>query len=110
MATYASLTDDQKTDIATYDTFLRGVIRAVIRAKNSADIGGLETFAAANVDPVLASVDSTELIPNATDLSGAIYLTQAECTALQTLARSVLATMEDPTNKALLIKAIGVSA
>ena len=110
MATYASLTDDQKTDIATYDTFLRGVIRAVIRAKNSADIGGLETFAAANVDPVLASVDSTELIPNSTDLGGAKDLTQAEFTALQTLARSVLATMEDPTNKALLIKAIGVSA
>jgi len=108
MALYESLTVEQKADIATYDTFLRGTFSGLAHLAKNADISSWNQFAVANVDAALATVDATESIPNATNLAGAKDLTQAEFLELQVVARQLSGILAD--KLPLLVKAVGVNA
>lgn len=108
MATYDSLSSEQKEDIATYDKFLRGFFSSISAIGKQADAETWNQFAIANCDAALATLADGETIPNSTNLGGAKPLTVAEFRALQTIARN-LKSLSD-SNRALLVKAVGVNA
>ena len=105
MATYDSLTDEQKKDIATYEGFLRGVARQLIAMIKEADPETWNQFAKDNVDSVMTTLGPTEIIPLSTGHAGAKNLTAKECQDLQALARTTLRTLQQ--NWSLLVKASG---
>lgn len=107
MPTYNGLTDEQKADVSAYDTFLRGTLRSLVRVMAKSEPDRWQAFAAASVDPVIASLADGESIPNSTGLAGAKPLTKAEFLALQTLMRGLLAMGRD--NIAIVTKAVGVN-
>jgi len=108
MATYASLNAQQKADLATYDTFLRGTFSSLASLAKESDSMVWNQFAVANVDPVLATVDAAEVIPKSTGLAGAKDLTQAEFLQIQAIARQLTALLA--TNLPLIVKAVGINA
>jgi len=108
MATYASLTDQEKTNLATYDKFLRGVLSSLMTLHKNSDPIIWSQFAIDNIDTVLASLDAGEVIPNSTSLGAAVDLNIEEFQTLQAIIRGLATTAE--TNIATLVKAVGVNA
>ena len=110
MSTYDSLTDQQKEFLAIADKSYRGVFSSLVKVFRESDAASLNQWITDHVDPIITSLDAGEVIPNATDLAGSIDLTKEEFLALQAIARGLVATKTDPTNAALLAKAVGVNA
>jgi hypothetical protein len=106
--TYDHLTNEQKQGLAAYDRYLRGVMSSLAAVARQADIANWSQFAQANVDPVLALLDPGTEIPTDSGLAEAKPLTLEELTGLQSLARQLSQMLE--TNRALLVKAVGVNA
>jgi hypothetical protein len=104
---YDDLTAEQKADIARYDTFLRGMISSLFALYKAAGPSQWEAFAKSSVDVPLATLDATEIIPNSTGLAGSKDLTAAEFTALQTMARGLVALANE--QLPLIVKAIGIN-
>lgn len=108
MATYDSLTVEQKADLGRYDTFLRGVFSSLAHLAAEADGPTWNQFAVDNVDAVVDSLDPGERIPSSTGLAGAKPLTKEEFQTLQQIARGLMGTQEE--SRPLLVKAVGVNA
>ncbi len=106
MATYDSLTPEQKSHLATLDTFARSFVSSIVQAANAGNASGVHQFSVDTVDPILSTLDATEVIPNSTNLQGAQDLTVTEFTALRDILRGLLTTQQ--TNVSLLTKAAGV--
>lgn len=107
MATYESLTQAQKDDIAALDKFLRSLFTALEGVNKQATPDVWNSFASTNVDPVTATIDAGEVIPNSTNYAGAKDLTIEEFKALQAL--SVQLQVLRGTNIGLIVKAVGVN-
>ena len=105
---YEELNPEQTADLATYDRFLRGTLSGLAQLAKGADPATWNQFATSQIDPWLGDLPDTETIPTDCGLGQAKPLTAAEFRQLQTLARQLVATLE--TNRALLVKAIGVNA
>lgn len=108
MATYAELTADQKDDIATYDTYIRGAASSLLAIRKTSDPDTWNQFAVDNVDAVKATLTVGEVVPNSTGLGGAKDLTIAEFDQLQSVLRQINDLFTN--NKALLVKAVGVNS
>jgi hypothetical protein len=108
MATYEELTDEQRADIAAYDVYLRGVLRTLANVGKDADPAHWNLFAQANVDPVLAQLDTGETIPTSTGMARVKPLTATEFLELQQLARTLSAYLVS--KRELIVKCIGVNA
>ena len=67
-----------------------------------------EAFIQVNVDPVMATLATTEIIPNATSLANAQDLLVSDWLTMQTQIRALATEFE--TNLALIVKAIGNNA
>jgi hypothetical protein len=105
VATYDSLTAEQKADLDAYDKFLRGSCRVFNAAMGQIDPENWHQFALDNIDPILATLDPAEVIPTTYGGIGAKTLTAQETKDLQTAARTILQLMA--TNKSLTVKAAG---
>jgi len=108
MATYDSLTDEQKKDLAIYDTAMRGAVSSAVGITKAIDAASLATFGKDRVDPIMATLDDGEVVPNSTNLGSAKDITALEYKALQVIIRGVLKTLND--NRSLIVKAIGINA
>jgi hypothetical protein len=107
-ATYASLTPQQQSQIATADVFYRGVLRQLVYVANNCQEPTNEAFIQANVDPVVATLAATEVIPNATSLANAQDLTVANWLTIQSQIRALMTEFQN--SLALIVQAIGNNA
>lgn len=103
-----ALTEQEKSDLTAYDTYLRGILRELARVAIKADPTMWNAFAVSRIDPLLAELDATAVLPNTTGLAQASDMTQAQFLGLQALARGLVQTLD--TNRDLIITAIGVNA
>ncbi len=77
MASYASLTQEEKDKLAFFTTQLRGEYGELARFLDGVD--NLRAhYTAQGIGAILAKVDAAEVIPNASGLAGSTTLTQAE--------------------------------
>jgi hypothetical protein len=107
MGLYNDLTDEQKADLALYDTALRGILSSLVATSSKVNAVNLNEWSKANVDPIIDGLDAAEVVPNSTGLGGAKDLTKEDLQALRTLARQLLGMLA--TNQALLAKTVGVN-
>ena len=108
MAKWDELTDEQRQDIQTYDSKIRGAASGLSKMAVQSNPVALNSFAEANVDPYVSTLDPGEIIPHTTGLADAKDLTVEEFLALQHLARTVTVLLSD--NIDLITKAVGVNA
>ena len=104
MATYASLTQDQKNKLADFDKMLRPLIGQCART-----VAMAAAFAAARAEiyePIRSTLGATELIPNTTDLAGSVDLQAFDMGSLSDYLAS-LASGWTTANRDLAIKAVG---
>jgi len=104
---YDDLTTEQKADIQRYDTYLRGVLSSLLGVFKQASPEQWAAFSAMSVDPVLATLDDSAIVPNSTGLAGAKDLTAAEFKQLQVMSRGLVKLAQD--NLPLVVKAIGIN-
>jgi len=108
MATYASLTDEEKEALAIGDTWLRSSLVVLTKFTKGADFDRQQQFWASNVEPALDKLDAGQLIPRSTGHAGAKPLTKGEIAAIKTWLSKIDTDMG--TNLAVVVKAIGVNA
>lgn len=104
MATYASLTQEQKDILAAHDLAMRPLIGEYARLQDKC--AAVAASYAELAGPIVSTLDATELIPNTTDLSGSVDL-QAYDTGALTGYLSALSSGWDTTHRDLAIKAVG---
>jgi hypothetical protein len=107
MATYESLTTEQKAILASYDSFLRSIFVALARVFRDSNALIQNQFYTANVAPILASLDAGEMIPNSTGLANAQPLSVAQFNTLQAIGQGLLTEYES--NIPLLVQTIGTN-
>ena len=107
MATYSNLTAQQKSDLAVYDTYMRGVFSSLAQLARVSDPAYWNQFAIDRVDPVIATLDPGEVIPNSTGLAGALDVTHEDFAAGQVILRTLKTTLES--NLSLLNKLAGAA-
>lgn len=109
MGTYASLTTQQQTTLASYDRdYLRPILaafQAVILESNGPAWTQIET---SQIAPILGILDGTELIPNATNYANAVAMSVVEFTTMIQLKNAFMASLNS--DIAILVKAIGTNA
>lgn len=95
MATYASLTDEQKTLIQSYVTLVRSWTGEQARGNNHAQAihDAYNAFALT----ILNLLDAGEVIPNSSGLDGAVSLTKDEVTTLSSHVENILSNMSSHT-------------
>ena len=108
MATYDSLTAEEKETLALGDKWIRGAMVLLVNFVRDAEFGLNRQYWDDDVVPVLATLDPGELIPQATGHAGASDLTPAQLAAIETWLVSIEDDMD--TNLALVVKAVGVNA
>ena len=108
MATYDSLTAEQKADLAILEKAIRGGVSSLFAVR--LNMIQLADWAEANVTPVLNTLDDAEIIPNTSGLAGAKDVTAGEFKAARAKLKSYLADAEDPTLKPVLLKLAGINA
>lgn len=108
MATYASLTVQQKLDLASADVYYRKFLRMFIRVMREMDSVNSESFVTTVVDPIVASLDVGEVVPNSTGYTGALGLTKAQFSGLEGVVRNWISQVTG--NQAVVTKAIGINS
>ena len=108
MATYASLTQEEKDTLALADTWIRGALVSLTRFTTDADFDLKLQYWTDNVLPILATLDAPETIPQASGHAGASDLTAAQINAIKAWLAGIDGDMT--TNLSLVVKAIGVNA
>jgi hypothetical protein len=88
MATWASLTAEEKNIVQTNDTMLRSAIGAYARALK--DLETCKTHYDASASAIVATLDASEVIPSASGLAG---ITSADETFFATVHSSVATTL-----------------
>lgn len=106
--TYDELSAEQKADLATMDSALRALFVAMAKAAATANPVALQAFSASRVAPILAELESKDLVPNSTGYAGARPLTVTEFNKMRELANQLLS--QYSTNIVLLQKIAGVNA
>lgn len=108
MATYASLTAQQKATIAQAEVWMRGAISSLVAYADNADFNLKEQYWLGQVKPIVDSLDAGAVIPNSSGLAGAVDITKGEMVA----AIAWLFSIQDDidTNLATVVKLIGINA
>ena len=108
MATYDSLTTEQKAVLALGDKWVRGALVSLVQFVHDADFDLKLQYWTDNIVPVLALLDAGELIPQASGHAGASDLNKAQMAAIQAWLAGISEDMT--TNMSTVVKAIGVNA
>lgn len=108
MATYDSLTDEQKADYKTYAKSMIGAASSIGAIARAMDFEVIEQFGADNVAAFLAGLDAGEVLPNPTGLGDAKDMTVEDFIVLQAWVRSIF--NRDPALQSAFVKAVGVNA
>lgn len=95
MATYDSLTQEQKDLLANFTNLARSWAGEQGRTNNHAD--AVDTSWNANISAIVTSLDAGEVIPNASGLKGAQSLTKEEVTTLVSHMQNMLSDMSSHT-------------
>ncbi len=111
MATYDSLTDDEKGILAEWEASVRGwthgtIAKGIIEAralKASLDASGMS-------GEILDTLDASELVPNSTALAGASALTRAQWDTLRSAMNAFLTTYDTVATRQVLAKSAGPRA
>jgi len=91
MATYASLSQEEKDLCAAYTNMLRAWAGEQARANNHA--AAIDADWVAQISTIINSLDVGEVIPNASGLAGAASLTEGEATTLTSHCQNILTDM-----------------
>lgn len=102
------LTDEQLADIATYDTYARGLLSTLMKVYRDSDAQTMSLWALSNVSPNIESLNDGEIITNSTGLAGAKSLTKEEFAQMMTLLKSLSDIAVS--NISLIVKAIGINS
>jgi len=105
MATYASLSDSDKSVVQNTIQLIRSVSGSTGRAFNTMQAIADDTNAIA----LITSIDAGETIPNQSGLAGADDMTRAELVAVWTTLNAMKTTYDTPTNRAAWSKACGAT-
>ncbi len=108
MATYDSLTQEQKDTIAEGERWLRGTVSSLVAYADVSDFNLKEQYYNDNVLPLLNTLDPGEIIPNSSGLAGATDITEANMKAAMAWVFGIQSDID--TNLALVIKLIGINA
>lgn len=96
MATYASLTREQKGILQDFTNLCRSWAGEQARVNNHAD--AINTTYNAQVVTILSSLDVGEIVPQTSGLNGAASLTKEEVTTLVSHIQNMLADMRTHTS------------
>jgi hypothetical protein len=96
MATYASLTTEEKNILQNMTNMLRGWAGEQARTNNHAEV--INDDYNAQVVTLLTSLDAGEVIPNTSGLAGAASLTKEEVTTLVSHVQNILTDMSTHTS------------
>jgi len=108
MATYDSLTPEEKETVALGDKWVRGAMVLLVNFVRDAEFSLNQQHWTDEVAPILATLDINEVVPQASGHAGASDLTATELGAIETWLGSIASDMD--TNLALVLKAVGVNA
>ena len=108
MATYDSLTTEQKAVLALGDKWVRGALVSLVQFVHDADFDLKLQYWTDNIVPVVALLDAGELIPQASGHAGASDLNKAQLAAIQAWLAGINGDMT--TNLSIVVKAIGVNS
>lgn len=96
MATYDSLSQEEKDLLAAYTNLIRSWSGEQARSNNHAD--AINDDWNAQIVTIVGSLDAGEVIPNASGLSGSASLTEAEVTTLTSHVQNILLDMSTHTS------------
>ena len=108
MATYDSLTQEQKAALAMGDKWVRGALVSLKQFTDDADFDLKLQYWEDNILPILALLDAGETIPQATGHAGASDLNKGQLAAIKAWLAGIDGDMT--TNMSTVVKAIGVNA
>lgn len=108
MATYASLTPEQKEKIAQAEKWVRGAISSLVAYADAADFDLKEQYYLNEVKPILDTLTAGEIIPNSSGLGGAVNVTKGELAAAFTWLFGIQEDID--INLAVVVKLIGINA
>lgn len=80
MATYAQLTDEQKSILQDWINFVRATCGEQARANNHIDVANVQY--GAQVQAIINSLDAETLLPNTSGLAGAGSVTKEELSSV----------------------------
>ena len=108
MATYESLTQEEKDTIAQAERYMRGAISSLVAYADTADFNLKEQYWLNEVKPIIDTLDVGEIIPNSSGLAGAVDITETEMPQ----AMNWLFGIQDDidTNLALVVKLVGINS
>ena len=96
MATYASLTTEQKNILQDHTNLLRAWAGEQARTNNHG--GAIDSAYNAHVVTILSSLDTGEVIPQTSGLAGSASLTKEEVTTLTSHVQNMLTDMSTHTS------------
>ena len=110
MATYASLTDEQKQILAAFERNARGWINSY--ASLLAQARALIAAADASGGPrdIVTSLDNGEVVPNSSGIAGAHDLTKQELAAVVGFFDEIILNSDNDADRQLFAKASGPTA
>ena len=108
MATYESLTTEEKQKIAQAERWLRGAMSSLVAYADDADFNLKEQYWLSEVKPIVDTLDPGEIIPNTSGLAGAVDITEAQMPAALNWLFGIQADID--TNIALVTQLIGINA
>lgn len=106
MATYASLSDQDKAVVQNTVNLIRAAAGAVAKTWNQ-----LKAIADdSNATGLVTSIDASEVIPNSSGLAGSDDMTRTEVVNLYNLLNGIRTTNDTAANRAAMSKAAGINA
>ena len=105
---YTDLTTEQKTTLAIQEKFARGAVSSLNAVFKASNADSMEAFRIDQVQPIIDALDDSDIVPNSTDLAGAVDVTVAELKTAIALLQELQTLRAD--NLALLTKLAGVKS
>src|SRR4051794_37153468 len=106
MATYASLSPEDKAVVQNTDKLIRASAGEMARIWNRIKAIADDT----NATGLVTSLDAAEVIPNSSSLAGSDDLTRTEVVALYNLLNGIRTTNDTTANRNAMSKAAGINA
>jgi hypothetical protein len=108
VATYDSLTTEQKALIGQAERWMRGAMSSLVAYADAADFNLKEAYWLNEVKPILDTLDNGEIIPNSSGLAGAVDITEGQMQAVMTWLFGIQGDID--TNISVVVKLIGINA
>ncbi len=107
MATYASLTQEQKDILGAWERNARGWINTYARLLIEARALVASADASGGARDIVTSLDPGELVPNSSGIAGAHSLTKAEMATMIGFVDEVIANSDNAADRQAFAKAAG---